>query len=183
MQKELRTWDETIEAILRGDRERFREIVLEFQDGLRFIVAYHIRGDAERIDEIVHCAFVAAFRDLERFELGRPLWPWLKAIARNEALKEVRRMRRSAQLAREMLQAELMEARAAQEPSPDHLTKLRRCLDSLKDSAREMVLLRYAEGKRCEAIAQALGRSAGAVRVAMLHIRRSLKLCLERPEA
>lgn len=175
-----KNWDEVIQAIRAGDRERFREIVLHFQDELRFTVAYHLRGGAERIDEVVHCALVGAFRDLPRFELGRPLGPWLRSIARHEALKEVRRLRTAARRSRELLEAEVMQARAERESSPEMVAKLRRCLDKLKEGAREMVTLRYVEGKGCDLIAKALGRTAGAVRVAMLQIRRSLKLCMEK---
>ena len=178
-----KNWDEVVQSIRGGDRERFREIVLHFQDELRFTVAYHLRAGAEQIDEVVHCAFVEAFRALPRFELGRPLGPWLRTIARHEALNEVRRLRRAAQRSRELLDVEVMEKRAERQANPERVAKLKRCMEKLKDTSREMIVLRYLEGKGCDWIAKTLGRTAGAVRVAMLQIRRTLKLCMEKPES
>jgi RNA polymerase sigma-70 factor (ECF subfamily) len=178
--KDQAHWDEIIRAVRQGDRERFRDIVREFQEPLRFVVSYFVRGSAEQIEEVVHCAFVNAYHKLHEFQLGQPLAPWLKAIAKHCALKEIRRLRRTARLAGEVLQAELMKTREEAEPPFDDLAKLRRCIEKLKDDAREMVRLRYFEGKDFEAIADTLGRSAGALRVAMLQVRRLLKVCMER---
>lgn len=176
-------WDQAVREIRAGGRERFRDIVLEFQDSLRFTVGYHLRGDDERVEEILHCAFIRAFRNLESFELGQPLGPWLKAIARNEALNEVRRVRRAAGLAREVLHAELLKAREESDPPEELVERLRSCLGKLQESAREVVRLRYFQKLAFEEVARALGRSSGAIRVGLLQIRRSLRVCIERSQA
>lgn len=181
--KEARDWHEVVQAIRAGNRERFREIILHFQDELRFVVAYHIRGDAERVDEVVHCAFVRAFRSLGRFDLGRSMGAWLKVIAQREAVDEVRRVCRSSRRAGERVQAELMRAREDQNPSPEALVTLRQCITHLAGTARELVRMRYFERMGFDAIARVLGRSAGSLRVAMLQVRRSLKTCVEKAEA
>jgi RNA polymerase sigma-70 factor (ECF subfamily) len=180
MEKDDRHWDEVVRAVLAGDRERFREIVLQFQDELRFIVAFHIRSDADRVDEVVHCAFIRAFRSLPQFQTGRPLAVWLRVIAKREALDEVRRMCRSARQAAERVQAELMKAREDQEAVPEILSHLSHCIERLRDTSKDLVRMRYFEKKGFDEIARILDRTPGALRVAMLQVRRSLRLCMDR---
>jgi RNA polymerase sigma-70 factor (ECF subfamily) len=172
-------WDEVIEAVRAGDRDRFREIVSHFQDLLRFTVAFHIRGNAERIDEVVHMTFIKAFRSLGRFELGRPLEPWLKQIARHEAIREVKRMGREARRKTELIKVALAETRADDEAPIEKLKKLRECIGLLKGFARKLVDMHYFQRKTLKAIAAAVGRSAGGLRVTMLRVRQELKSCME----
>ncbi|MBN1675800.1 MAG: sigma-70 family RNA polymerase sigma factor [Kiritimatiellae bacterium] len=178
-EKDQTYWDAVVAAVQRGDVDRFREVVMEFQDSMRFAVAFHVRGNANLIDEIVHRAFIRAYRALDRFELGKPLGPWLKQIARNEALKEVRTLCRQARLKSQFLQAAVAEARTDLEPPVDQLARLRQCIDNLQLHARKMVRMRYFDKMSFDAMAETLGRTAGALRVAMLGIRRSLKTCVE----
>jgi RNA polymerase sigma-70 factor (ECF subfamily) len=173
-------WDEVVEAVRAGDRDRFREIVSHFQDLLRFTVAFHIRSDAERIDEVVHLTFIKAFRSLNRFELGRPLEPWLKQIARHEAIREVKRMGREARRKTELIRLALAETRTEEEAPVEKLKKLRKCIEMLKGFARSLVRMHYFERKTLKAIAAAVGRSAGGLRVTMLRVRQELKACMER---
>jgi RNA polymerase sigma-70 factor (ECF subfamily) len=173
-------WDEVIEAVQAGERDRFREIVSHFQDLLRFTVAFHIRSDAERIDEVVHLTFIKAFRSLGRFELGRPLEPWLKQIARHEAIREVHRMGREARRKTELIRVALAETRTESEAPVEKLKKLRECIEMLKGFARKLVDLHYFQRKTLKAIAAAVGRSPGGLRVTMLRVRQELKTCMER---
>jgi len=173
-------WDEVIAAVVAGDKDRFREIVYEFQGVVRFAVAFHVRGDPDLIDEVVQRTFIRAYSALERFKLGMPLAPWLKRIARNEALREVRTLSRRAKMKRELLQSAMAEACARREAPDAQLDQLRQCMTRLRDEARELVRMRYFERLSFDAIAAALGRTAGALRVAMLSIRRRLRVCIQR---
>ena len=168
-----------VRAVRVGDRDRFREIVSHFQDLLRFTVAFHIRSSAERIDEVVHLTFIKAFRSLGRFELGRPLEPWLKQIARHEAIREVKRMGREARRKMELIKVALAETRVEDEAPVEKLKKLRECIERLKGFARKLVEMHYFQRKTLKAIAAAVGRSAGGLRVTMLRVRQELKSCME----
>jgi len=142
-------------------------------------VAYYVRRDPELIDEIVHQTFVQAFRALDRFDAGRPLGPWLKQIARNQALDVLRRRRRESVLKKDLVEDALTGFRETHEPPLEQLNALRECMALLKDASRTMVEMHYFSHASLTQVAEALGRSAGGVRAAMLQIRRSLRSCLE----
>jgi len=173
-------WDEVVKSVLDGDIERFREIVSHFQYRLRFAVAYYVRSDAERIDEIVHCAFIRAFQSLDGFETGRPLGPWLKQIARNVARNEARKLCREARSKKEFIDAAITEAREPCTAPFDQLPALRHCLDALSGKVHRLVQMYYFEKKSFDDMGEILGRSAGALRVAMLKTRRRLRECVEK---
>ena len=56
--------------------------------------AYAVAGRRALADDIAQDAFVRAFRSLDQFDEQRPLGPWLKQIAVNRAIDELRRERR-----------------------------------------------------------------------------------------
>jgi RNA polymerase sigma-70 factor (ECF subfamily) len=56
--------------------------------------AFAVTGNATRADDAAQDAIQRAFAALDRFELGRPFAPWLRRIAANRAIDELRRDRR-----------------------------------------------------------------------------------------
>jgi RNA polymerase sigma-70 factor, ECF subfamily len=173
-------WSEAIQTVLDGNVDRFRDIVMEYQDMLRFTVAYYIRHNPERIDEIVNVVFLRAYQSLDRFEPGKPLGPWLKQIARNIALNELRQATRETGMKSELITRLTARARQEREAPTDRLELLRNCLDSLQTHSRELVALFYEQRHSVGTIARTLSRSAGSVRVSLLRIRRALKTCVEK---
>ena len=172
-------WDEVVGAVLAGDVDRYREIVLQYQDQMRFAVAFYFRGNGDRVEEIVHLAFIKAFQALNRFEKGRPLAPWLIRIVKNEAFREISRIDRESSRTKELIQATVAESRENAEPPFAQIETLRFCMGKLKDSARSLVKMRYFEKKSFLTIADEIDRSAKGLRVAMLRIRKELKVCIE----
>jgi RNA polymerase sigma factor (sigma-70 family) len=85
---------DAIAATLRGERERFGELVDRHRGALVGMLSHHCRSAGE-IDEVVQEAFVSCFRALAGFDAQRPFLPWLMAIARNELLMRIRKRRRS----------------------------------------------------------------------------------------
>ncbi len=68
-----------------GDREAFAEIVRTYQRRI-YAVAMRMTRRHEVADDITQDTFVRAYRNLGRFEIGRPLRPWLTRIAVNLAI-------------------------------------------------------------------------------------------------
>ena len=68
-----------------GDRDAFAEIVRSYQRRI-YAVAMRMTRRHEVADDITQDTFVRAYRSLSKFELGRPLSPWLTRIAVNLAI-------------------------------------------------------------------------------------------------
>jgi RNA polymerase sigma-70 factor (ECF subfamily) len=177
---EQKKWDRTVRAVCSGDVDRFRAIIEGFQETLRFSIAFHIRNDADLIDEIVHRSFIRAFRGLHTFTPGKPLGPWLKQIAKHEALNEMRRIGREAKLKKDLIRCAIAEAREDREAPVEQLHLLRRCMELLREKSRNLVEMHYFKKMTMKAIGKAVNRSPGAIRAAMLSIRRILRTCIEK---
>jgi RNA polymerase sigma-70 factor (ECF subfamily) len=74
-----------VRAARRGSEDAIAELFRRHWDGLHR-AALLITGDAAAAEDIAQEAFVAALRALPRFDLRRPLRPWLHRIAVNRAI-------------------------------------------------------------------------------------------------
>jgi RNA polymerase sigma-70 factor (ECF subfamily) len=98
--------------------------------------AYLVVQDAAAAEDVAQEAFLAAIRSLDRFDLGRPLRPWLHRIAINRAIDLVR----ARQLRREV-RAESPEAGSIQDPA---LTdRMIAALGALPVEQRAVIVMRY----------------------------------------
>ena len=94
----LRRDDET--ALVRraraGDGDAFAELYRRHFAAV-YRVAFLVCHDAAAAEDIAQEAFLAAVRNLDRFERGRPVRPWLARIASNRAIDWVRARNRRAE--------------------------------------------------------------------------------------
>lgn len=74
--------DELVVRAREGNRDAFAEIVRSYQRRV-YAVAMRMTRRHDAADDITQDTFVRAYRHLGRFELGRPLGPWLAKIAVN----------------------------------------------------------------------------------------------------
>jgi RNA polymerase sigma-70 factor, ECF subfamily len=51
-------------------------------------------GDQHTAEDLAQDALLRAYQGLASFDVSRPLWPWLKAIARNLAIDHIRSAQR-----------------------------------------------------------------------------------------
>src|SRR5579871_2137301 len=82
--------DRIIEAVVGGDRESYRQVILRCEAMVRMILAA-ILPDPGGVDDVAQEVFVTAFGKLNQYQPGTDFELWLKAIARNLALNERKR--------------------------------------------------------------------------------------------
>lgn len=83
-----------IDATLKGDIARFEELVVAYQSQV-LRLAHGVTGDADRARDIAQDAFIAAFRQLSRYDPFRARFiTWLLTITRNLAIKSNRKYAR-----------------------------------------------------------------------------------------
>ena len=71
-----------------GDQAAFAEIVRLHQQAV-YNVAYRMLGNAHDAEDATQDAFIRAYQFFDRFDVDRPLAPWLKRIAVNVCLNRL----------------------------------------------------------------------------------------------
>ena len=120
-----------------------------------FRAAYLVVHDAAGAEDIAQEAFLAAVRNLDRFDRRRPFGPWLHRIVVNRAIDWTR----ARQLRGEV---ELVEA-AAPEPQRPLDDSLLEALAALPPDHRAVIVLRHLLGYTPGEIAELLGLPRGTV--------------------
>jgi RNA polymerase sigma-70 factor, ECF subfamily len=137
-----------------GSREAAHELVLLHWPTIWRIV-FGMTGRAALAEEIAQETFTRAFAALHRFDADRPLGPWLRRIAVNRTIDELRRERRL-----ELVDAEAAEAPYEQALPDDTTIEAVRALDPAR---RAVVVLRFWLDWSLEQIAESLDIPVGTV--------------------
>ncbi|MBI2496080.1 MAG: sigma-70 family RNA polymerase sigma factor [Candidatus Omnitrophica bacterium] len=83
MHQEREEEEEVIQAVLRGDVDRYAELVDKYQAWARR-VAFSLLGNYEDARDASQEAFVSAYRSLGRFRASAAFSTWLYRIVVNE---------------------------------------------------------------------------------------------------
>src|SRR4051794_31919719 len=127
-----------VRAAQRGSEEAVAELFRRHWDGLHR-AALLITGDAAAAEDIAQEAFLAALRGLGRFDVRRPLRPWLHRIAVNRAID----FSRARRLRREVADAAPDRPAVRTEVAPVLDDELADALLRLEVEQRAVVVLRY----------------------------------------
>src|SRR5712671_5281702 len=135
---------ELIRQAQKGDRDAFGGLVALYQARLRAFVARYVSRPDEVFD-IVQDGFIDAMEHLERFDPAKEFGPWLRAICRNRMLNHFRSNKVRQNAAAALVDAALQETWGAMEDDleegAERVAALRRCVDKLEKSQRELIEL------------------------------------------
>ena len=113
------------------------------------------------------------------FEAGTNFLAWACRIARYHILNHRRRTQRERLVFDDELFAELADRQAARVEEFDfHGAALRACVDKLPTMQRQLVEQRYAPGGSVQRIAEAEGKSVGAISQTLYRVRETLLNCV-----
>jgi RNA polymerase sigma-70 factor (ECF subfamily) len=110
--------------------------------GRAYRAAYLVVHDAAAAEDVAQEAFLAAVRNLDRFDTGRPFGPWLHRIVVNRAID----WSRARALRREVGAGDAIEEAAAPEggaPAAPLSSDVVAALASLSPDHRAVIVLRY----------------------------------------
>jgi RNA polymerase sigma-70 factor (ECF subfamily) len=174
------SWDEgrVISAAVAGDRTAFEMIVRRYDQGLR-VLAWHVLGDRDLMDDALQDAYVKAFVGLRRFRREAALGTWLYRIVYTTCLTYLRRRRPHLSYDGELD----LRSQASVEELDDlvaHRCDIGAALKSLPPELCATVLLAYREGFSYEEIGEALEIPPGTVGSRLNHARRLLRQRLSR---
>ena len=141
---------------------------------------------AHEVDDVAQDVYLEFYKNIDKTPPDVAPQRWLKGIARNVCLNHIRRCARRGRLQREAL-AELL---AATETETFRRTSegtlqiaLEECCRKLPDDSRRLLELKYQQDLTSDAIAQAVSKTAEAVRIALFRIRATLKNCVSKQVA
>lgn len=86
----MRTENQTIDAILSGEKSAFEELVRSYQQ-FALTTAYRILKDEDEAEEAAQDAFINAYRNLRKFNRQSKFATWFYRIITNEALGRLRK--------------------------------------------------------------------------------------------
>jgi len=169
------------ERIRAGQAQALGELYDRYAD-TALAVALRVVGDRTEAEDVVHDAFVAVWRKIDRFDAGRgSLRAWLLTVVRNRAIDRVRARRVSVDV-EDADERSLLRTG----PNPTWEDALRRtsaaevrvALDGLPDEQRRALELAYFEGYTYREVAEmtdvAPGTAAGRLRLGLAKLRDAL---------
>ena len=143
-----------------GDAEACRALLNDIGPSVRAFLRRRIAG-AEDLDDVYQEVLLGLYEARHSYQPGRPLEPWLFAIARNIAIDYSRR--RWSRARWEELSAEPPEAIA--ETSPEPQPDLQEALASLPKVQREAFTMLKLDGLSLDHAAARAGTSVGAMKL------------------
>jgi RNA polymerase sigma-70 factor (ECF subfamily) len=150
-----------------GDDGAYRHLLVRVSLWLRPVVRHGLaaagRGPEDG-EDIVQETLLAMHLKRDTWDAAQPLEPWLRAIARYKLIDHLRRRGFSDHLDIDDV-ADALEASTGVDPAP--ALDSRRLLATLPERQRRIVEEISLEGRRAADVADRLGMSEGAVRVAL----------------
>ena len=117
----------------------------------------------------------------EKFDAAADFQGWAFGVAKNVALRHLRRQSRDRHVFDDELVNQLAEDAVALVPVHDgHREALERCLDKLPAAQRDLVLTAYTKGTRMDELATHRGQTPMALYKLLHRIRQALLECVER---
>ena len=161
-------------------RERLTRLWLTAEPAVRAFVAASVRSFQDREDVVQQVALTVA-RRFEEYDSTRPFLGWVLWLAKSRIIDFHRTNGRKRAVPSEALLDRLAERIAErQETDSPRRVALDACLERLPDRSRRLIRLRYGDGLRIGAIAEAIGSTPGSVRVTLFRLRSALAECIDR---
>ncbi len=163
---------EWVRAAQAGDIDSFGELC-EYYYAPLVAVAYNVLGDHQLAEDAAQEAFAGALVNLRQLKEPGKFAPWLAQICRNVAIDMARARKRR-------FDAEDL-PRGQNDPVDDHvLEAVRKAIDRLPASMREVVTLRYYSECSYEKISAVLGLSRMTINGRLTRAKRKLAKHLKR---
>jgi RNA polymerase sigma-70 factor (ECF subfamily) len=170
---------EQIALARRGDPAAWEALMEAHQEAV-FRMAYLLLGDPDDAQDAAQEAFVRAYSALPRFDLDRPLRPWLLRIVTNLARN---RLRSAGRYFAALTRYARAEPEALTHPSPERPAdseSLWKAVRRLPAGAQQVIYLRYFLDMSEAEISSTLNVAAGTVKSRLHRALNRLKRIIQR---
>ena len=184
---------EIVSLCKRGNTDAFELLVNKYQKKM-LNISYRMLGDYDEACEIVQDAFVSSYKSMKSFREGSRFSTWLYKIVVNLSKNRLKQLRIKGH--REELTLDnpadsdnkhIKRDPVSGEPSVlDKIEKrerqdvVQRCINSLEDEFREVIVLRDIHGFSYDEVGDMLKIKEGTVKSRLFRGREALKNCLKR---
>jgi RNA polymerase sigma-70 factor (ECF subfamily) len=160
-----------------GDEAAFAELVERYQPRLRYYLRKMLR-DMHGAEDALQDVWLSVFRSVARLADVGAFRAWLYRIARDRALRELRKSR---PMYRPVEGADPIDERLEADPfTAEDVEYVHVALDELAAEHREVLVLPYVEDMTYEEIGRVAGCQVGTVRSRLHYAKRALRGVLER---
>ena len=161
-----------IEAATSGDIESFGELCRRYYAAMAAI-AYAVLSDHQLAEDAAQESFARALVRIKSLKERAKFAPWLAAICRNVAKDMV--ATKAKQISTEDF------SQVAQSNNDDENSRaIRRAIEQLPESAKDLVVLRYYDGLSYEQISSVLGISKASINGRLTRAKRKMADYLKR---
>ena len=162
-----------IKEILGGDKESYRLLVERYQDGLVRYCYSIVQDEAGAVDASQQ-AFINAYQNLNKYKPKYAFSTWLYRIARNESLREYKRLRKNSPIENSLADRDEMNLTKEIEKIQD-AEHLKSAMSKLRHDWRSTLHFYYWEGKTYEEIAQLMDKPVNTIRVWLNRAKKQLE--------
>ena len=151
-----------VAATLQGDLGAFETLIGHYQRSV-FNIAYYKSHNVFDAEDLAQDVFLAAYKALPTLKEPGNFGGWLFGIAHNRCHKWFRREKTKILKFKEIREQRELEARISRreaEQSEDNRLQVSREIKQLPQEVREVLVLKYLEGKSYEVIESQLGLNA-----------------------
>lgn len=160
-----------------GDEAAFAELVEHYQPRLYYYLRKMLR-EVQGAEDVLQDVWLDVFRAVPRLTDVGAFRAWLYRIARDRALRELRKHRPSYQ---PLDKVDPIDGRAEEAQfTAEDVEHIHAALDELAAEHREVLVFRYVEDMTYDEIAQVVGCQVGTVRSRLHYAKRALRGVLER---
>lgn len=167
VQNRFHEWTDMMRAANRGDGGAYARLLGELTPYLRRVARLGFKRSGlgpDDVEDVVQDTLLAVHLKRHTWREDQPLAPWVRAIAGNKLIDNLRRRGRRVQISVDELEES---AFASVDPSPTDGIDAERMLAALGPRQRQIVQSISIEGRSAREVGDALGLSEGAVRVAL----------------
>ncbi len=181
----MRSDDEIIRLCQQGRSEGFA-LLLDLYQNRVYRRAYSFLHDKEDALDATQDVFVRVLKAIGHFELGNPIWPWLRQITTNTCLNRIREKRsRPETLSFDEAWDQMDTDDGEGNPERRALDAwermwLEQALGELPPLHRMVIVLRHQEELSYEEISRAMNLPLGTVKTYLFRARRALREAMER---
>lgn len=173
--------DHIIEAILKGEKQKYALLMRKYNQRLFRICKGYIRDEAE-IEDVMQDAYVKAFLNLNKFEKRSQFSTWITRIVINECFQRLRKISKVSRL-EENEDTMVVNLTDNQNPETKSLNKelkqlLEQTIEQLPEKYRVVFIMREVEKVNIEETSEVLNISESNVKVRLNRAKEMLRTSL-----
>ena len=160
-------WSDLMRASIAGDSATYKRLLADLSRTLRSTVRRGFAGagvSPNDVEDVVQEVVLAIHMKRHTWDQSKPIGPWVMAIARNKLIDDLRRRGRRTEVS---IDGMLDSLEAGGQEDAIYASDLRKVLKGLNDRQRDIVQAIAVDGHTAKDVADRLGMTEVAVRVAL----------------